>query len=302
MKALAIVVTFNRLELLKRCIASLKSQTLPLAGILVVNNGSTDGTAEWLSKQEGIMVLNQENMGGAGGFHHGMKEGSRLGFDWLWCMDDDCSVEGSAFEALRPHLENTQNIYGSVAISEKDANTFAWFTKVKLQGNWVETNDYSVFKEMTLETTSIPFLGFCIHRDTLDKIGLPLKDIFIWGDDAEMCLRARQKFNVSLYYIRDSIIFHPQTIYRPISVLGMKMNAVEASPLKRLYEYRNNIFLLKQHSSLVNFYGKVLPKTLLRLLVQNIYVDKDTSPSGWLRQLNAVRQGMQGKLGQIVRH
>ena len=51
MKIIAVVVTYNRLELLKRNLDCLKRQETPLAAIVVVDNGATDGTHEWLDTQ-----------------------------------------------------------------------------------------------------------------------------------------------------------------------------------------------------------------------------------------------------------
>ena len=75
-KVIAVVVTYNRLELLQRVVESLKKQSRKLTEILVVNNGSTDGTKEWLDGQEGLTVIHQENVGGSGGFCRGIQEAS----------------------------------------------------------------------------------------------------------------------------------------------------------------------------------------------------------------------------------
>lgn len=48
----AVVVTYNRKDLLERCINAVRSQTASVGGILVVNNGSTDGTGDWLDSQK----------------------------------------------------------------------------------------------------------------------------------------------------------------------------------------------------------------------------------------------------------
>lgn len=55
----------------------------------MVNNGSTDGTKEWLARQTDIITINQENLGGAGGFYTGMKYMYDNGYEWLIMMDDD---------------------------------------------------------------------------------------------------------------------------------------------------------------------------------------------------------------------
>lgn len=65
MNIIAVVVTYNRMELLKRNIRCLQ-QNKPISSIVIVNNGSTDGTTEWLAAQEGLTVINQTNVGGAG--------------------------------------------------------------------------------------------------------------------------------------------------------------------------------------------------------------------------------------------
>ena len=88
MKIIAVVVTYNRLELLKRNISCLK-QNKPLSAIVVVNNGSTDGTSEWLASQDSLTVVNQANVGGSGGFYTCIRKSCELDADWIWCMADD---------------------------------------------------------------------------------------------------------------------------------------------------------------------------------------------------------------------
>ena len=65
-KIIAVVVTYNRKELLKKCIGKLRENNP--SQIIVVNNDSTDGTAQWLETQTDLMVIQQENLGGSGGF------------------------------------------------------------------------------------------------------------------------------------------------------------------------------------------------------------------------------------------
>lgn len=67
MNVVAVVVTYNRRELLKRNLSCLRANR-PVQSIVVVNNGSTDGTTEWLKEQKDLIVIHQENVGGSGGF------------------------------------------------------------------------------------------------------------------------------------------------------------------------------------------------------------------------------------------
>ena len=88
-KIAAVVVTYNRKELLKECLDALLAQTHPLDSIILIDNASTDGTPEFL-KEKGFLdnpkidyVRLSENSGGAGGFYEGMKRGYEKGFDWV---------------------------------------------------------------------------------------------------------------------------------------------------------------------------------------------------------------------------
>ena len=71
-KVCAVVVTYNRLNLLKKTIDALKAQSYVPLDILVVNNGSTDDTLLWLNTVDSIQIITQENSGGAGGFYTGI--------------------------------------------------------------------------------------------------------------------------------------------------------------------------------------------------------------------------------------
>ena len=96
----AVVVTYNRHDLLVRCIKCLRGQTVRLDNVIVVNNGSTDGTKEWLDKQTDLDVIHQENVGGSGGFYRGIEHAYESGYEWIWCMDDDVFPEPNCLEML----------------------------------------------------------------------------------------------------------------------------------------------------------------------------------------------------------
>ena len=72
-KIAAVVPTHNRLAMLKDCITAMRGQTRKLDEIIVVNNGCTDGTGEWLASQSDLTFVKQDNLGSAGGFYAGLK-------------------------------------------------------------------------------------------------------------------------------------------------------------------------------------------------------------------------------------
>ena len=101
MNIIAVVVTYNRMELLKRNIRCLQ-QNKPVSSIVIVNIGSTDGTPEWLAAQEVPTVINQTNVGGARGFYPRIQYAYQARADCIWCIDDDLFPRSYCLEQLLP--------------------------------------------------------------------------------------------------------------------------------------------------------------------------------------------------------
>jgi glycosyltransferase involved in cell wall biosynthesis len=81
-----IIPTFNRLELLKETIESVRNQTFKDLEIIVVDDGSSDGTAAWLERQSDIRGFSQENAGIATSRNNGA---ARARGRWLSFLDHD---------------------------------------------------------------------------------------------------------------------------------------------------------------------------------------------------------------------
>jgi rhamnopyranosyl-N-acetylglucosaminyl-diphospho-decaprenol beta-1,3/1,4-galactofuranosyltransferase len=98
-RILAAIVTHNRSALLERCIDHVQAQTRPPDGLMVINNGSTDGTEAMLGRR-GIPFVTQANVGGAGGFNRAIQCALDEDYDSVWLMDDDGFPDRSALEIL----------------------------------------------------------------------------------------------------------------------------------------------------------------------------------------------------------
>src|SRR5258708_7835900 len=91
-KVIAVVVTYNRILLLKRCLDALLAQSTRPAGIIVIDNASSDGTAQTIARtytDKVTLIQLSRNTGGAGGFYIGCQAAISNGADWIWLMDDD---------------------------------------------------------------------------------------------------------------------------------------------------------------------------------------------------------------------
>ena len=207
MKITAVVVTFNRLELLKQGIECLRKQQ-KLTGIIVVNNGSTDGTREWLDAQPGLLVVHQDNVGGSGGFYTGIERAYSEGADWIWCMDDDVFPHPDCLDRLLPYTDRPEvGILSPRRLLEGKVFTheFRHFNFTNPVGS---LHGRKLAKQQVNQATEIvgaDFEGPFISRRVVEKIGLPNRELFIFGDDTDYCLRAHLA-GFKLFYIPEALM------------------------------------------------------------------------------------------------
>lgn len=251
-KVTAVVVTFNRLSCLKKVVSSLESQTYLLQQIIIIDNGSTDGTGEWLDQQSDLHIIHQDNIGGAGGFCRGIKEALNFDNDWIWCMDDDVYPRTDCLEKLLS-FSNTEKV--GILCPQRIQNNQIFISELK------HLNLSNPFKalhqqELTLadlkcntpiEIEGMVFEGPLIKREVVDKIGLPTKELFILFDDTDYSYRT-VKAGYKVYYIQQAIMdkeyFHQ----------GLTRNEIlRKNRWKTWYNIRNNAYFCKYHAKNVFF-------------------------------------------------
>lgn len=201
-KILAIIVTYNRLPDLKICIQTLKKQNYMDFDILVVNNGSTDGTKEFLDECRDVISIHQENLGGAGGFNAGQQYALEHGYDWVWMMDDDGVPHEDQLQNLLVYAEKSgKKFLNALVIDKDDHSRFAFYA----QGFKLSDVD----GREVIEEFIHPFNGTFIHRSVLETAGLVKKEMFIWGDEIELTMRYR-KHGFEPVTVCNAIHYHPK--------------------------------------------------------------------------------------------
>lgn len=231
-----VIVTYNRLAFLKECISGVLQQTHSSDKIIIVNNGSTDETESYLttlSHQTQIEIVNQENLGGAGGFHMGIKKAYERGYEWIWVMDDDVEPFKDCLENLLKYKDLSKCLHPLRIFSDNN-EVFLWehyfdhrtCMPILHYNISLENKDYCYVNTACFE-------GMLIHRDIVEKIGFPKQEYFIAGDDTEYGFLANLHTNV--LYTKTA------KMYRKRVQISEKIR-----PLQAYYEYRN-IFLLRKN-------------------------------------------------------
>lgn len=189
----ACVVTFNRLELLKKVVQGLREQIRKPDEIIVVNNNSSDGTAEWLGRQSDITVLNQANLGSSGGQYALSRYAYDRGFDWIWLMDDDVVCDSDCLAKLCEYSEDA-----SILVPLRHHGDEVYFNDITelnltnpLKSIWKRILCQDDLHEKTVLVEGFTFEGPLIRRDVFEKIGFPERDFFIYADDTEFSVRAK---------------------------------------------------------------------------------------------------------------
>lgn len=241
MKTAAVVVTFNRLEMLKQCLQHLEACG---CDVLVVNNCSTDGTGDFLTEYEKShknvhTETLSENTGGAGGFHYGIRWAAEAGYDYIWIMDDDCLPNPDALEQL---LEADRALNGNYGwLSSKCLWTDGGLCPMNVQ----RINPYRDLQlegrtEALIESQMASFVSLFLRRQTVVKYGLPIKEFFIWSDDWEYTRRiSRQE---KCYTVMGSVVVHAM---KNKTVANIATDSPERMP-RYTYFYRNDVVLYRR--------------------------------------------------------
>lgn len=238
-----IVVTYNRLNLLRKCYKSLLEQSFQKFDIVVVDNGSTDGTSQWLDSIDSLNVIHQKNLGGAGGFYTGMKYAFEKGYKWFWLMDDDGVPDVKQLENLLVMGKKETFIFMNSLVCDIVNPAFLAFglsTSIKRCED-IRNREY-------IEGMINPFNGTFIHRKVIDLIGFIKKEMFIWGDEVEYTLRAKQA-GIEVYTICNAIHYHPHNKGKMEPVLPYIMNKriiIKPKSLSLNY-YRNLGFIQSRY-------------------------------------------------------
>ena len=241
-KTAAIVVTYNRKELLLQNIEALLKQTMRnQLEIVIIDNASTDGTVEAIKRYvdtgEIIYINTGSNLGGAGGFQYGIRYAAEHDYEFVWVMDDDCIPRENTLEKFYEADQILKGDYGflSSKVLWKDLS----ICSMNIQRKTL-TKNISKFDQKILPIVMASFVSLFIKISVVKKVGLPIKEFFIWTDDWEYTRRISRTY--PCYVVTDSIVIHKST-----SNIGANIYSDSYDRLSRYkYLYRNDVYLYRR--------------------------------------------------------
>lgn len=272
MKLGVVIVTYNRLELLKECISACINQKQKFEKIFVINNASTDGTKEYLEelKVENLEIINsKENLGGAGGFYLGIEKSMQYPLDYLLLIDDDAILDYNYNKEIIKFMKKNEENICAYSGTVKTNNIIQTEHRRHLNKGFkcIDSNlsEYNLdYFDYDLST----FCGIYISMEIIRKIGLPCKEFFIWFDDTEYSLRIRKYGkirNVNKAYLNHKTKIFNSKGYNWKSYYGLRNQIVI---IKKYFSK----FTLIKFTTLMCFY--IISGKIMRILKNDEYYSK----------------------------
>lgn len=264
-KICAIIVTYNRPELLCRCVKALLQQDTPVH-VFIYDNHSRNRADEYLRSQE-LLPQNdeaityyyaEENTGGAGGFHNALRMAEEMQFDEFILMDDDgFAINENTVSQLLLAREKVGDyaIVNSLVVCDPDTLQLSFSLNRSYDGKLAQ----SWAQDGLLEKFISPFNGTMVSKEIVRKIGYPRKEFFVYGDETEYTLRAL-KNGISLYTAVNSLYYHPTYIGMKKKFLGHTFTVSDIPMWKVYCSARNSTYYSKLY-----FGCFAVAKTILRL-------------------------------------
>ena len=242
-RVVAVVVTYNRRELLLEALAAVQAQSRAPDAVIVVDNASTDKTAAAVRDRYPSVRLAglARNTGGAGGFAGGLALALADTADLVWLMDDDTVPGPDALGALLAARAGYAPRPPALI-----ASRVLWTDGRAHPMNTPRTKPFATRAERLaasaagcLPVRSASFVSILVDAGVCRERGLPQADYFLWNDDFEFTTRLLRG-NAGLLCPASVVVHKTRTF-----------GSTDVDPGERFfYEVRNKIWTLRARSAL----------------------------------------------------
>lgn len=247
-KVFIVVLNWNGLGDTKECVYSLQKNIYCNFEIIIVDNGSSDNSAQELIKEFPNIKLieNGDNLGFSGGNNVGIDYSLKHGADYILLLNNDTIVENDFLSELVKAGESDGEIglLGSKICYHKEPRMI-WFAGgkidwMKIKGTHIgldrpDDGKYDTGKEVDYLT------GCCllVKRSVFEKIGKLSEDYFLYYEDTDFCLRAKNA-GFECVYVPKSKIYHK-----------VSRSTKPGSPSYIYYHTRNGLMLAKRNGNAI---------------------------------------------------
>lgn len=268
MRVLAHIHTFNDADVIEKSLHAVLSQTRPVDGIVIVDNGSTDRTLDRDFPENVTVLRHSENLGTNGAVRSGMAFALEHGYEWIWILDADSAPHPDALQVLL-------DTYARMSAQEKKQVH-------RLCSLPIDATNHEEFRGMVVtprgfrhadpppdtplyECTGAIWSGSLFRTEAIRDVGLPSPEYVLdWGEIVygyQGMTRSRRTYVVRASVMEHNIDGAPTSaIYTRVRIGPIGFNVMELPPIRFYYIVRNELFFW-----LHEYDGRCLRQTL-RLL------------------------------------
>jgi hypothetical protein len=238
MKKTAIVIcNYNKADKVLECIRCILEQTFTDYDIYVVDNASTDDSVRLIRETYGDrveLIVNEENLGGSGGFNTGLRTAYAKGYPYLMCVDNDAMLDENAIGNLVAFLDAHREVgmaASKILHLERPDAIQQFGQTIDFEYFCTEVPFLNVPDDGTLPeylyVDSVAACSLMVRRTTIEKIGFLPEENFLYWDDTEWCYLCNQA-GMKVASVGNSIALH---------AMGAKREDVNTFPT--YYAWRN---------------------------------------------------------------
>lgn len=244
-----IILNYNHIDDLKETVCSFLRQDYPRQNLVVSDNGSSDGSCEWLKTYhpEITILENNDNLGWAEGNNVGIQYAVEQNADYILLANNDLSFDNPKIisQLIREIQGNDKLIIGPKQFF------FEQPEKLHAEGHFFMNVEHKPFNRLRLEYIQnnqlpsylkvvdyVPGSFVLFHSNLIKDIGYIENQFYLYGEDADFFLRAWKKSYISMVDTRLSILHK------------VSATSVRGSVLKNYYQSRNIWWNLQRHKDI----------------------------------------------------
>lgn len=235
-----VVLNWNQCEMTLECLASLAELDYPHYEVVVVDNGSRDGSPSVIHERfpEARVIENSENLGFVEGNNVGIRRALQQGADYVLLLNNDTVVDPQMLTALISVAESDTQIgivgpliyyYDQPETIWNAGNMVDWRAG-ESRPSCVDEQDGDVLT--SYEVDYVAGCALCIKRQVIERIGLMDPRCFFYCEDTDWCLRGWAE-GYRVVVVLQACIWH-----RVSATIGYD------SPAATYYMTRNEFLLL----------------------------------------------------------
>lgn len=290
-----VICNYNKSEYVVNCIQSVLESDIKDYTIYVVDNASTDDSVAQIEKKfkdQVLLLQNEENLGGSGGFNRGLREALDKGHPYIMCLDNDVLVDEAAISSLFHYMQAHPEVgmLGSCVYHMEEPDYVQQFgLNIDFDNYIVETLYADVYEDGTIPAIvncdTVATCSVMVRAEAIRKIGLMPEDNFIYWDDMEWGYRIG-KSGYRVAACGDSKVLHTKGA-------GNRNNAV----FTNYYNMRNRIhFFMKyiKNEQLQDFASQMLD-SVFDAMYERMYRDEHCCAQAIRYGLEDAMHGVRGK-------